>query len=228
MKPKELLELIRSRATVRAFEDRPVSRDLLVRLLEAAIRAPSPTNRQPWKFSMVTARDVRTQLVEATHSAIADIRETIAKGPHPDHLADYWGYFVRPMQSATAFVVVSYRQFPDTLAHLVRDAGADPAAFVTCDHWNGEISAASAAIMQLLLQAHAEGLGACWMSGPLLARARICELLRIRPPWRMLGGIALGWPAQAPVPTPRKPQEKVVEWFEDVVPAPGGDEESAG
>ena len=68
--------------------------------------------------------------------------------------------------------------------------------------------------MQLLLQAQAEGLGACWMSGPLLARERIVQLLGIRGPWKMLGGVALGWPAENPRATLRKPLDKVVEWFE--------------
>ena len=49
----------------------------------------------------------------------------------------------------------------------------------------------------------------------LVENERICELLRIKPPWRMLGGVALGWPAQPPVPTTRKALEKVTEWFEE-------------
>ena len=215
MNPDDLLELLRHRATVRAFEDRPVPRALLVRLLEAATRAPSPTNRQPWRFTVVTGQATREKLVQHTRDAVAEIRGVIATGPHPDHLADYWDYFVKPLASARAIVVVSYKCMPDTLAGLVRDAGADPAHYVTVEQWDGEVCAAAAATMLLLLQAQAEGLGACWMSGPLLARERICGLLKIARPWRMLGGVALGWPAEQPVPTARKPLVKVVEWFED-------------
>jgi coenzyme F420-0:L-glutamate ligase/coenzyme F420-1:gamma-L-glutamate ligase len=158
---------------------------------------------------------VRAQIVAATRASIEEVRAVLAKGPHGDHLADYWGYFVHPVEQARAFVVVSYKVAQDTIAHLVQDAGADPKAFCTIDQWHTELCAASAATMLLLLQAHAEGLGGCWMSGPMLARERICELLRIKPPWRMLGGVALGWPAQPPVPTTRKALEKVTEWFEE-------------
>ncbi|MGC4117238.1 MAG: nitroreductase family protein [Myxococcales bacterium] len=220
MNAEELLQFLRSRHTVRAFEDRAIPRATLERVLEAAIAAPSPTNRQPWKFSVVTGQARRAALVEQTRAAVAEIRGVIAQGPHPDHLADYWDYFTKPIASARAFVVVSTKSIPDTLAHLVQDAGADPKKFVTVDQWNGEVCAASAAIMQLLLQAHAEGLGACWMSGPLLARDRICALLNIGKPWKMLGCVALGWPAEAPVATGRKPLAKVVEWFEDEQAAP--------
>lgn len=215
MNGHDFLGFVQARTSVRRFQDRPVPREVLERLLTAATRAPSPTNRQPWRFSVVTSPSVRGQLVGAVHDAIEAIRETIARGPHADHLADYWDYFVRPLESAPAFVVVQYRLHADTLASLVKDAGADPAEFVTCDAWQAEHSAASAATMLLLLQAQAEGLGACWMSGPLLARTRLCEVLRIKGPWRMLGGVAVGWPAEEPAPTPRKPHEKVVDWFED-------------
>lgn len=218
MNPDQLLEFLRSRHTVRAFEDRAVPRTTLERCLEAATWAPSPTNRQPWRFSVVTGQAKREALVRHVGDAVAEIRAAIAKGPHPDHLADYWGYFTKPIASARAFVVVSTKAIPDTLAHLVADAGEDPKKFVTVDQWNGEVCAASAAIMQLLLQAHAEGLGACWMSGPLLARERICALLNISKPWKMLGGVALGWPAEKPAETGRKPLSKVVEWFEDEAP----------
>ena len=215
MNPDQLLAFLRSRHTIRSFEDRPIPRATLERLLDAATAAPSPTNRQPWKFSVVTAKATREKLLEHTREAIGEIRAAIAKGPHPDHLADYWDYFIKPVESARAFVVVSYKCIPDTLAHLVADAGADPKAFVTVEQWNGEVCAAAAATMQLLLQAHAEGLGACWMSGPLLARDRICGLLNLGKPWKMLGGVALGWPAEKPLVTGRKALSKVVEWFED-------------
>jgi len=72
----------------------------------------------------------------------------------------------------------------------------------------------SAATMLLLLQARAEGLGACWMAGPTVARRDIAELIGIREPWRMLGAVALGWPDEAPNATPRRALEKIATWFE--------------
>jgi nitroreductase len=215
MTPDTLMELLRARTSVRVFEQRPVPRALLSRLLEAATRAPSPTNRQPWRFSVVTAPALRNQIVESTQAAIDEIRTLVVASENTDHLADYWDYFVGPMRSAPAFVVVQYRRFADTIANLIEGAGADRKKFSTPDSWHVELCAASAATMLLLLQAHAEGLGACWLSGCLLARPRLIELLRVKPPWQILGGVAVGWPAEHPQPTSRKPLEKVVEWFED-------------
>ena len=215
MDPDTLLDFLRSRATVRSFENRPIPRQTLARVLEAATRAPSPTNRQPWRFTVVTAPSLMRRIIQATQESIDEVRGAIAKGPKPDHLSGYWDFFVKPLQSATAFVAGQYRLLPDSIGTMIADAGGDARAYDTCERWNAELCSTSAAMMQLLLQAHAEGLGACWMSGFLLARERISELLRIRPPWKMLGGVALGWPAEKPAPQPRKPLEKVVEWLDE-------------
>jgi len=50
----ELWEAINGRRSVRAFNDRPVERNVLERLLEAAIWAPSGGNAQTWQFVVVT------------------------------------------------------------------------------------------------------------------------------------------------------------------------------
>ena len=78
-----------------------------------------------------------------------------------------------------------------------------------------ELCSTSAAIMCLLLQAHAEGLGACWMAGPMVARDDLHALLGIQEPYRMVGAIALGYPTAPAEPRPRKPLAKVVHWFDE-------------
>jgi len=50
-------DLIRRRWSPRAFSDRPVERDTLRSLLEAARWAPSSNNEQPWSFIVATKDD---------------------------------------------------------------------------------------------------------------------------------------------------------------------------
>jgi nitroreductase len=57
----ETWEAITSRRNVREFADEPLPTEALERILEAAWRAPSSRNSQPWDFVVVTDRD---QLVE--------------------------------------------------------------------------------------------------------------------------------------------------------------------
>ena len=61
----ELYEAIKSRYSVRAYQDRPVEQDQLDRILEAARLAPSGSNRQPWKFIVVRDAATRQRLVPA-------------------------------------------------------------------------------------------------------------------------------------------------------------------
>ena len=53
----ETWDAIRARRNVREFSEEPLPPDALERILEAAWRAPSAKNRQPWDFVVVTDRD---------------------------------------------------------------------------------------------------------------------------------------------------------------------------
>jgi nitroreductase len=52
----ETWDAIRARRNVRAYTDRPLSNEDLMRTLEAGRRAPSSRNWQPWDFIVVTDR----------------------------------------------------------------------------------------------------------------------------------------------------------------------------
>ena len=52
----ETWDAIRSRRNVRAYADRPIDRSDLDRILEAARRTPSSSNRQRWDFVVCTDR----------------------------------------------------------------------------------------------------------------------------------------------------------------------------
>lgn len=61
----DVIEVIRARRSVRSYADRPVERDKIERLLEAARLAPSASNRQEWRFVVVTDRERREALAQA-------------------------------------------------------------------------------------------------------------------------------------------------------------------
>jgi nitroreductase len=209
----EHLEWLRARRSVRAFAPREVPREVLGRVLEGALTAPSSTNRQPWRFAVVTSAEKRRAIVEAVHARTEALKAIIARSHHAEEFASYGDFFWEPLQSAHAIVVPQYRDYPDLLAELIRSGGGDPSRLPTAGAMQAELCSASAAVMALLVQAHAEGLGACWMAGPMVARDEIHALCRVRAPWRMMGAVALGWPAEAPGARPRKSLAQVVDWF---------------
>jgi nitroreductase len=52
----ELLEAIKTRRSIRQFQDRPVSEEHVMTILEAAMLAPSAGNQQPWHFIIISDR----------------------------------------------------------------------------------------------------------------------------------------------------------------------------
>lgn len=50
----EFMEVIKKRRSIRKYADRPVPPELIDEMLEAARLAPSGTNRQPWRFKVLT------------------------------------------------------------------------------------------------------------------------------------------------------------------------------
>jgi nitroreductase len=67
-------DAIRSRRNVRRFSDQPLDPDVLVRVVDAARRAPSSMNQQRWDLVLVTDRDV--------------LRSLAGLGGYADHVAE--------------------------------------------------------------------------------------------------------------------------------------------
>jgi coenzyme F420-0:L-glutamate ligase/coenzyme F420-1:gamma-L-glutamate ligase len=211
----EMLDWLRSRRSVRTFTADPVARDALVRILEAATSAPSSTNRQPWRFTVARSAAMRASIVDAVARKTAEMKRIIARSHHADDFGDYGDFFHEPLAAAQVIVVPQYRTYPDLIANLIASGGGDPAQFSTARAMQAELCSTSAAIMALLLQVHAEGLGACMMAGPMVAQAELHALLGIAEPWRMVGAIAIGHPAGPAAPRGRKPLDRVVHWIDE-------------
>jgi len=60
----EFKEVLYSRRSTRSFTDRPVSREEIDALLDAAINAPSACNMQSWHFYVVTDECVKKRFAE--------------------------------------------------------------------------------------------------------------------------------------------------------------------
>ncbi len=61
-----IVELIRSRRSVRRFTDRPVNDEMINTLLEAARWAPSGCNNQPWRFVVIRDDKIKEELAGLT------------------------------------------------------------------------------------------------------------------------------------------------------------------
>ncbi len=59
-----IIEALRERKSVRAFLNKPVDQEKIIRILQAARHAPSGTNAQPWQVAVVTGKK-KDDLTEA-------------------------------------------------------------------------------------------------------------------------------------------------------------------
>lgn len=66
MDTTRILDLIKSRRSVRKFSDRPVDDGMVEDILEAGRWAPSGLNNQPWRFIVVRDRGLADSMAECT------------------------------------------------------------------------------------------------------------------------------------------------------------------
>ncbi|MFP4697731.1 MAG: nitroreductase family protein [Eubacteriales bacterium] len=60
----EFLEFAKKRYSVRKFQDKPIEKEKLLQVIEAARIAPSAVNFQPWQFIIVQDEEVKEKLYE--------------------------------------------------------------------------------------------------------------------------------------------------------------------
>lgn len=93
----ETWDAIRSRRNVRQFEDRPIAREDLDRILEAGRRAPSSMNWQPWDFVVVTDRAQLGELAKvwqgARHVAHSAASIALVAGVPQDEMHRDWTHY---------------------------------------------------------------------------------------------------------------------------------------
>ncbi len=199
--PEALLALLRTRRSVRRFRPEPVSEAQLAALVEAAAAAPSAGNRQAWRLLLVTSRERIDAMARAVREEVARLRAAMREDAAPE--ADAYLENFLHFAGAPLVVAAIHRQGPDLLAA----AGASPRAA------RGDAEAlcsVAAAIENLLLCAHALGLGACWMTGPLVAEGALAPILEVPRGWALSALVPVGAPAEAPAPPPKRPPESLV------------------
>lgn len=64
MDAEQVMELIKSRRSVRKFSDKPVEREDIDKILEAGRWAPSGTNNQPWRFVVVEDQALKDKIAQ--------------------------------------------------------------------------------------------------------------------------------------------------------------------
>ena len=93
----DLIQLIMTRTSIRAFQDKPVSDETVEQLLKAAMAAPSAKNSQPWAFVVVRDRALLEKLGDSLPNAkmtatapVAVVICGVLDKALPGEAHDYW------------------------------------------------------------------------------------------------------------------------------------------
>lgn len=185
MLPDDLLTIIKERRSIRRYEARPVPRDMLERLLDAALWGPSAHNRQPWRFVVLTAESDRVALAEAMAARLrADLQ---ADGLPPEAIEADAGRSIARLTGAPVVIVAGLTMVDmDTYPDEKRQSAEHTMA----------IQSVAMTAQNLLLMAHAQGLGACWLCAPLFCGDVVRDTLELGGDFEPQGLITLGYPAQ--------------------------------
>jgi len=173
----DVLTAISTRRSVGpVLADKPVADEVIEKLLQAACWAPNHHRSEPWRFTVFTGEG-RKHLTAALVSAAKNM-------PKNDQ------YDLR-LSKAEGMA----KRAPVVIAvHCAAGEGPGKQPLLWEEH-----AAVAAAIQNLLLAAHAEGLGAIWRSGEYTESAEMQAYLGVRPEKgdRIMGFIYLGYPDPA-------------------------------
>ena len=201
-----LFEIMSGRRSVREFSGEDVTATEVRALIEAAGQAPSNNNRQAWRFLAVRSREVRTRLREAVEARIRELERSLTSPEEKAGLKEY-GRYLTFFADAPVLIVALYKRSPAFLESLLRTAGAPPAEGTL----PAEGFSAAMAVQNLLLAAHAMGLGACCVTGPLIAAGEMRLILHVPPAYVFAALVPVGRPAGSAPARPRKPVDQILE-----------------
>jgi F420 biosynthesis protein FbiB-like protein len=183
---ERLLDLIKSRRSIRRYLAEPVPQETILRLLEAATWAPSAHNRQPWRFAVLTQPADKVRLAEAMGGRLRADRT--ADGDDPADIERDVARSYARLTGAPALIVVC-------LSMADMDHYPDPRR--ARHEWVMAAQSTAMAAQNLLLLAHAESLAACWVCAPLFVPGLVREKLALPPDWEPQGVITLGYAAES-------------------------------
>jgi coenzyme F420-0:L-glutamate ligase / coenzyme F420-1:gamma-L-glutamate ligase len=211
-----LLHLMRRRRSVRRYEQRPVPRPLLVELVDAATRAPSNFNSQPWRFVALDEPASRERIVEAV---VEKMRETEGEGISTElfHVIDHITRWLYPLRDSPVLLLAFYKPNPSVVTQGLEQI---PGAGQVLDY-NPNLLSLGMALQNLLLACCAAGLGACALAGPVpFLRGSINAILRLPEELELAAVVSLGYPAESPSEPPHRRLSRVLSFVPPTEEAP--------
>ncbi len=186
-KTMDAIEAIFTRKSIPKLKPDPVPREVIERLLEAAVQAPNHYKVRPWRFIVLTG---------AARERLGEIFADILREKFPDlPESAYEKERRKPLRAPV--LIVAAAALPGSPKEILTE----------------NICATAAAVQNLLLAAHALGLAAKWRTGTPASEPRVKEFLGLSPEQPLISFIYLGYPAFEPAPPNRPSHHDRVTWM---------------
>ncbi len=186
-----ITELLRTRFSVRQFQDQLIPDDVLQDILEAGRLSPSGGNEQPWTFGVITDCAVIAQIAEMAHQ-----QAWIAQAPLLIVLCTIG---VDDSRGGRAIQLCRFPEHAEAISEM--DQGL---------YWalNQEEHQTKIAGTHMAMAALEHGVGSCWVSR--FEVKRVAELLHLPPGIIPSEILVFGYPKQKRAPAPKKALDEVV------------------
>lgn len=194
------MDSIVERRSIRKYKDTEVSKEQIREIVEAAVKAPSAKNRQPWKF-IAYSGETKNEFLNTMEAGLNKVSG--APQLQPD--------FKRLLSDAYNTLKIM-RQAPALIA-VVNTNGRSPFENITTDRRITEICdtlSIGAAVENMILKATEIGLGTLWIANTFYAYEELSDF--IGEEGQLACAVALGYADEAPDPRPRKPFEDILEF----------------
>ena len=198
----DLHNFMRTRRSVRRFKSEPVPDSVIETILTTATFAPSAHNRQPWRFVVLKDSSARKKLAEAMADDFQ--RDLESDGIPPEKIQAQVKRSKDRIISAPVAILLC-------LDMSEMDSYPDKRRIKA--EFRMTVQSVAAAGMQLLLAAHAEGLGGVWACWPLFAVETIQKTLALPEKWEPQGMFFLGYPEVIPEVRERKPLNAITRFI---------------
>ncbi len=176
----DIINVIKSRRSVRKYRSDPVRREDIITILEAAHAAPSAMNHKPWEFLVITGE----KILEMGESFLP-IVEQFSAGWKSSNVGgsisrNEFLTFARYYGGAPVVIMIVYEK--QSIPNFQK----------------AYLESASAAMENMLLAATALGLGTCWMTGPLADEESLRGILDIPERNEIVAVTPVGYPLETP------------------------------
>ena len=192
----DVFTAIRTRRSVGRPSQKPVDRELIEKLLEAAAQAPSHHNTFPWRFHVLTGQ-ARVELGERLASALR--RRQLEDGQDPGSKQSRALLKAEAAKPLRAPVLIAVSSHPSNAPGIVE---------------REEHFACAAAVQNMLLEAQGLGLGVMWRTGEGSESSELKEWLGLSGRDQIVALLYVGWPVSDSSISPlnRRPWPELTQW----------------